>query len=238
MHYYSHHIGDFIKATSRLSDSQVMAYLRIIWMYYDKDGIIKHDIEQISFAIGSDLKTTEMIIKTYFKISNDYLVHDRCDKELRGYLKKSEGGKLGANRRWNNKNSDGLPIANPMRAQCNPNANQEPITNNQKPIKNITQKNEFFADIDNEILNQWLAVRTKKRAAKLSKIVYNAMVRESAIANITLEQAIIVCVERNWIAFNSEWYQKGNGQNKPMKGHGVVSDSDFLDWRDGNGQLA
>ncbi|MFM2015631.1 MAG: hypothetical protein RIQ51_1121, partial [Bacteroidota bacterium] len=63
MHYYQHHIGDFIKATSRLTDSQAMAYLRLIWMYYDKDGVVKNDPEQIAFQIGSDSQTVTLIIK-------------------------------------------------------------------------------------------------------------------------------------------------------------------------------
>ena len=138
MHYYSHHIGDFIKATARLSDSQAMAYLRILWLYYDKDGIIEHDIEQIAFEVGSDPKTVELIIKTYFKIEGNFIKQYRCDKEIAGYLKKSTGGKEGANKRWNNKDSDslpnGLPNADAMPTQCDPNANQEPITNNQEPV--------------------------------------------------------------------------------------------------------
>lgn len=132
MHYYQHHIGDFIKATSRLTDSQVMAYLRLIWLYYDKDGVVQNDPEQICFEIGSDVKTIQMIIKTFFEIEGDWLRHSRCDKELQGYLNKSVGGKKGAERRWKNKVSDSLPMGIPMPTQCDPNANQEPITNNQK----------------------------------------------------------------------------------------------------------
>lgn len=142
MHYYSHHIGDFIKATSRLSDSQAMAYLRLTWLYYDKDGIVANDPEQIAFEIGSDLKTVILIIKTYFDIDGEFIKQSRCDKELQGYLNKSTGGKKGAESRWNNKDSDSLPIAypsssqcvpnaNPMPTQCDPNANQEPRTKNQ-----------------------------------------------------------------------------------------------------------
>lgn len=109
-----------------------MAYLRLIWLYYDKDGVVQNDPEQICFEIGSDVKTIQMIIKTFFEIEGDWLRHSRCDKELQGYLNKSVGGKKGAERRWKNKVSDSLPMGIPMPTQCDPNANQEPITNNQK----------------------------------------------------------------------------------------------------------
>jgi len=56
MHYYQHHIGDFIKATARLSDEQSMAYLRLIWMYYDRERPLPDDIEALAFQLGSDRK--------------------------------------------------------------------------------------------------------------------------------------------------------------------------------------
>jgi len=138
MYYYQHHIGDFIKSTSRLTDSQAMAYLRLIWLYYDKDGHVINDSEQLAFEIGSDIKTVQMIVKTYFEVNGEYLKHSRCDKELQGYLNKSAGGKKGAESRWKNKVSNSIPITIPMSTQCNPNANQEPITNNQEPVLSTT----------------------------------------------------------------------------------------------------
>lgn len=175
-----------------------------------------------------------------------FFIHTRCDIEIAKFKYKGTKARDSANARWQpinakkNNDADALETqcernANAMRNGCesDANQNQEPITNNH--IKNITQKNEFFADIDNEILMQWIAVRTKKRAAKLSKIVYDAMVRESGIANITLEQAVIVCVERSWIAFKAEWYQNSNGQNKPAsynKGY-AMTDESFDKWVNG-----
>jgi uncharacterized protein YdaU (DUF1376 family) len=145
MHYYQHHIGDFIKATARLTDGQAMAYLRLLWNYYDKDGILANDPEQIAFEIGSDINTVVLILKTYFEIDGEFIKQSRCDKEIQGYLNKSKGGKKGAEKRWSNEPKDSLPIANllptqcepnanAMPTQCDPNANQEPITNNQEPV--------------------------------------------------------------------------------------------------------
>jgi phage replication O-like protein O len=81
-----------------------------------------------------------------------------------------------------------------------------------KDIKDSTKDNTLFSEIDPDVMSEWNSVRRKKRAAPLSKIVYNAMLRESTNAGISLEAAIIVCVERSWIAFNAEWYRgKGTG---------------------------
>jgi len=99
--------------------------------------------------------------------------------------------------------------------------------------KHITQKNEFFADINPEIYQQWLSVRKAKRGAKISKVVYDAVYREAQKANITVEQAIIVCVERNWISFNADWYQaptSAAAKSKFKNKSDVITDSQFDDW--------
>nr|WP_281719950.1 DUF1376 domain-containing protein [Nitrosomonas nitrosa] len=54
MHYYQHHIGDFLSATSRLKDSQCMAYLRLMWMYYDTEMPLENNPRKLAFQIGAD----------------------------------------------------------------------------------------------------------------------------------------------------------------------------------------
>jgi phage replication O-like protein O len=85
-----------------------------------------------------------------------------------------------------------------------------------KDNKDNTKDIQFFSEINPSILKQWKAVRRKKGGAELSDIIYKAMVRESEKAGITLEQAIIICVERNWIIFKADWHRdsKSNTGNK------------------------
>jgi hypothetical protein len=47
MNYYQHHIGDFIRDTARLSDAQCMAYLRMIWLYYETELPLDNDADAI-----------------------------------------------------------------------------------------------------------------------------------------------------------------------------------------------
>ena len=202
MHYYSHHIGDFIKATSRLTDSQAMAYLRLIWLYYDKDGLVENDSTQLAFEIGSTVETVSLIIKTYFEVDGEYLKQSRCDKELQGYLNKSKGGKLGAKIRWGDKDSDSLPIANPMPTQCDPNANHKPITNNHKPKTNV--KPITPDGVNDSIFADYMEVRKSKKA-KWTQTALDGLNREAYKAGLTLEQVMILCCERNWGSFNAKW---------------------------------
>ena len=100
-----------------------------------------------------------------------------------------------------------------------------------KYIKDIPKDNTIFSEIDSDVLRQWLAVRKKKRGAELSSIVYKAMIREANKSGISLEQAITVCVEKNWIAFDSDWYAKlPNGEKKFKNKSDIMTDEQFNNW--------
>jgi len=139
MHYYQHHIGDFIKATSRLSDSQTMAYLRLLWMYYDSEKPLKPDIKILAFQIGASQEDTELLLNSYFVLCENGWHQKRCDKEIEEYRellnKKSNAGKASAEQRKNRRSTDVEQVLNSRDADVQLTINQEPITNNHKPIK-------------------------------------------------------------------------------------------------------
>ena len=105
MHYYQHHIGDFIKATARLSDTQSMAYLRLLWMYYDSEKPLKPDTKVLAFQIGATVEETELLLESFFWLAENGWHHTRCDQEIAEYRsfldKKSNAGKASAERRKN-----------------------------------------------------------------------------------------------------------------------------------------
>jgi uncharacterized protein YdaU (DUF1376 family) len=133
MNYYPHHIGDFVRDTSRLSDSQCMAYLRLIWLYYESEQPLANDVQRLAFQIGSDEKTVELLLQCFFYANAERWHHKRIDAEIEAYKTKSIKASESAKARWKN--------AKDMRTHSEGNANQEPITNNQKPItKNQEEK--------------------------------------------------------------------------------------------------
>ena len=130
MHYYQHHIGDFIKDTANLDDHQLATYLRLLWSYYDAESPISGNIEDVAFAMRSDEKTVLLILRHYFTQHDDGWRHARCDRELDEYKTKKDKARNSASARW--KNAKAMRTHN----ECNAgdsvfHANQEPITNNQ-----------------------------------------------------------------------------------------------------------
>ena len=70
------------------------------------------------------------------------------------------------------------------------------------------EKIKYTPPIPAELLSEWLAVRKKKKAIDLTERSFNAIVKESQLAGITVEQAIEECIVRSWITFKADWYSK------------------------------
>lgn len=146
MHYYQHHIGDFIRDTANLTDSQVMAYLRLIWMYYDSEKPLPDNAKVLAFKIGSTEETVSLILEAFFAHEDGAWKHSRCESELAEYNVIRErniaNGKSGGRPKKTQPEPTGFPLGSELDASGNPgetqaepcrNPNQEPVTNNQEP---------------------------------------------------------------------------------------------------------
>jgi len=147
MHYYQHHIGDFIKATARLTDTQSMGYLRLLWMYYDSEKPLKPDAKVLAFQIGASVEETELLLESFFWLAENGWHHTRCDKEIEDYRqflnKKSNAGKASAERRRNNSSADVQQAFNDSSTTVQLTTNHKPLTI--KPIKEKTQRGSRLA---------------------------------------------------------------------------------------------
>jgi len=135
MHYYQHHIGDFIKATARLSDTQSMAYLRLLWMYYDSEKPLKPDTKVLAFQIGATVEETELLLESFFWLAENGWHHTRCDQEIAEYRsfldKKSNAGKASAERRKNVRSTGVEQVLDSSATVEQLTTNHKPLTNNQ-----------------------------------------------------------------------------------------------------------
>ena len=207
VHYYQHHIGDFIKATARLSDSQTMAYLRLLWMYYDSEKPLHLDSKILAFQIGASQDDVDLLLSSFFVLSVDGWRQTRCDKEIAEYRtfldKKSAAGRASAERR---KNSSATPVEqvfNECSTDVQLTTNHKPITNNHKPIKkNIGA--EAPLDVQESVWNDFLAIRKAKRAP-LTETALDGIKREAALAGWDLNKALSECITRGWTGFKAEW---------------------------------
>lgn len=130
MHYYPHHIGDFIRDTSRLSDSQSMAYLRLLWAYYDTEKPLPNSPAKLAFQIGANAADVELILEHFFTLDGDFYRHQRVDHEIGQYHSKKEKASTSAKARWHK--AGAMRSHNDCSAdESISDANQEPRTKNQ-----------------------------------------------------------------------------------------------------------
>jgi len=82
-----------------------------------------------------------------------------------------------------------------------------------KKEKTEYDKNDLISiGIDEAIARDFLITRKAKKA-KLTETAFAGIVREAEKANLTIQQALQICVERNWQSFKAEWVKdKQSGQ--------------------------
>ena len=140
MHYYQHHIGDFIKATARLTDSQSMSYLRLLWMYYDSEKPLSDNPKILAFQVGTLQEDVELLLLSFFVKQEDGWHQKRCDQEISDYreflTKKSNAGKASAERRKNSSSTSVQQMFNDCSTDVQLTTNHKPLTTNQQPLTN------------------------------------------------------------------------------------------------------
>lgn len=136
MHYYQHHIGDFIRDTSRLTDSQCMAYMRMLWMYYESEQPMPNNTRSIAFKLGAEQEVVELILEAYFKLDGDVWRHTRCDKEIAEYQAICERNKTNGKAGGRPKKTQSVSTGDQQEFGSEPSRNpiQYPLTNNQEDI--------------------------------------------------------------------------------------------------------
>ena len=104
MHFYPHHIGDFLKDTSSLTPEESYYYLRLIWLYYDTEKPLPDDIPSLAFKIGARGKEdcVRSLVQIYFTYDSDLKshTHQRIDVEIRKYQAKAASAKRANQIRW------------------------------------------------------------------------------------------------------------------------------------------
>lgn len=139
MNYYQHHIGDFNNATRHLTRIERSVYRDLIEMYYDREQPLVLSVDRLCRLVvaHSDEERTavQQVLSEFFTETEQGWVHARCDREIAEFHSKKEKASASANARWKNTKSK----TDAQRLQCDRitdavsiDANQEPITNNQK----------------------------------------------------------------------------------------------------------
>jgi uncharacterized protein YdaU (DUF1376 family) len=214
MNFYPFHIGDYAAHTKHLSLIEDLAYRRLLDLYYTSEKPLPEDPKRVARLIGmrDHLQEVSDVLSDFFTISEQGHINKRCDDEILKYQGKAARAIKANESRYKSKN----PIKSDVNSDTNsdvnsdalhiPTNNQEPITNNQiKEKKASPSKSPGKPDtVAPENWEAWLQVRKAKKAP-LTNLAMKATQREADKAGITLDDAIRISAEKNWINFNSTW---------------------------------
>jgi uncharacterized protein YdaU (DUF1376 family) len=144
MHYYKFNIADYRKDTSHLSTLEHGVYRQLIdWQYLDEKPIpLETQVVSRRLRLGSvdEQQALENVLLEFFEKSDDGYFQKRIRVEILDYQENSEknrrNGKLGGRPSKTHSVSSGLPNETQSKGNHKPlTINQEPRTNNHKPIK-------------------------------------------------------------------------------------------------------
>jgi len=201
MYYYSFNIGDYRKDTVHLSRLEHSIYRDLIDWYYLDESPIPLETQSVSrrlrLATEEERNALVAVLQDFFSQSEDGWRHKRIDSEIAEYHAKCETNRL-------NGKAGGRPkkAENPVGSQSQPsrNPNQEPLTNNHKPIKKLPAPE----GVSSEVWDSFLQQRQKARAV-VTETVIKTIQKEADLAGWSLENALSEIVARGWRGFKAEW---------------------------------
>ena len=212
MHYYSFHVSDYIHDTAHLNNNEDLAFRRLLDLYYTQEKPIPNKTHEVARRIrmGKNIDAVQTVLEEFFMYSqeHDFWFHKRCDETIAAYQAKAERnravGKLG-----------GRPKSNPDETQTvsKDNPNQEPITNNHKPIKERATSVACPPDVSEQVWQDWLLLRKSKKASVTETVVKGAR-SEAEKLGWALERFLVEWCTRGSQGLKAEWVEKPNGLTK------------------------
>jgi uncharacterized protein YdaU (DUF1376 family) len=215
MNYYPFHLGDYTSHTAHLDPLEDLAYRRMLDLYYMREGPLPSDWREIARLIrmrdnGAEI---EAVLSEFFNLTDEGWSHARCERELAAYKRMSEGGKVGAAKRWS-KGGDAPPYSPPMPTPCPPyahpisnqnqNQNQEPGTKVEKPRAPRSATPSKPDDVSEQVWSDWCQLRKTKRAPVTSTVIREATI-EAEKAGLTLERFLTIWCARGSQGLQADW---------------------------------
>ena len=259
LNYYQFHIGDFRSGTVNMSRHARWIYRDMLDVYYDKEGPLPLDLDELCDAIGVESDEERCIVERHlrfkFEKREDGYHNEACNRVISEYHGKADtartNGKLGGRPKKPKQTQSviaGLQSGSDMVSKTKPKqtqsqANQEPITNNQEPILSNESKARKRAstpekpiDVPDNTWQDFLAIRKAKRSP-LTQTALDGIQREAEKAGLHLVDAIAYCCEAGWQGFKADWYTgREGGGSLGLTGGRALNKQEALEAR--NGEVA
>lgn len=237
MHYYQFNIGDYKSHTEHLSDTEDLAYRRMLDLYYLHEKPLPPEVEQIARLIRmrTHCECIANVLREFFTQTENGWENTRANSEISCMDAKSRKASDSAKARWSSKNSSQAlqNNANAMRTHTERNAKAmlgECEGNATHNTRHITQDTEHKKDtatrksatpskpegVDEQVWADWQALRKQKRAS-VTETVMRGAEAEALKAGMTLNDFLAVWCQRGSQGLEAGWlkpHERGKFEQK------------------------
>jgi uncharacterized protein YdaU (DUF1376 family) len=213
MHYYKRNLGDYAKKAGRLTMLQHGAYTLLIDSCYDREifPTLEQALEWTWASTEAEVEAVKFVLSRFFLLDKDgCYVQDRILAELLHYQKNADTNKRIADEREAKRKENRT-----KRVQSVDEAppNQEPLTTNHKPKREIATSVACPSDVSQQIWSDWVALRKSKKAP-ITQTVLNGAVSEAKTLGWPLEKFLAEWCSRGSQGLKAEWIVKPNPADK------------------------
>jgi uncharacterized protein YdaU (DUF1376 family) len=212
LHYYTFNIGDYASHTKGLNLLEDLAYRRLLDEYYLAERPLNGCSTTVARMIGMRGHEAEVdyVLRSFFTQDEEGCwTNHRADREIQHFKLKSEkasqAGKASAERRLNGRSTD----VEQMLSERQLTNNQEPITNNHKPVKEKATVVATPHGVSDSVWQDFVKHRKAKKA-QVTQTVIDGIQREADKAGWPLDAALRECITRNWQSFKADWVADKN----------------------------
>jgi len=215
MHYYQFNIGDYASHTRYLTQSQDLAYRRLLDLYYLHEKPIPKENPAALIGMNDCLTSVEQVLNDYFILTDNGWVNKRANEQIDEYRNKQKSaslaGKKSAEVRKASKDAIPEQPFNDRSTDVQPTINHKPLTIKHKPIKDNYVSP---VGVSPEVWQDFVQQRKAKKAA-ITETAIKGIEREANKAGISLNAALQEICARGWTGFKAEWYTKEKQSNEP-----------------------
>lgn len=192
MYHYPFHLRDYLAKTKHLSPIEDLCYRRLLDAYYTREAPLPESVDECArlICLREHPDVIKLVLSEFFELTESGYRNERCEQEIERYRAKGAQTKAAANRRWAT-------------------TDEEPKLSKRKSLTPA----DLFPDVNADLLSEFVRVRHRLRAP-ITPIAAKAIYREAVKAEMSIDQALTMCIERSWRGFKAEWVGKeksGNG---------------------------
>jgi uncharacterized protein YdaU (DUF1376 family) len=217
MHYYQFNIAEYRNDTVHLTTLEHGIYRQLIDLLYTSEECIPNEtqwvIRRLRLASEDEVKALHSVLADFFLLTDEGYTQKRVQAEVAKYhsnaAKNKENGKLGGrpSTRKEKEITQSVNLGIPDETQTKGNLRTKELnnlitnTNTNTPAKTTAPPN----GVCPKLWVEYLSIRKRKKGGAVTDRVLTGLVREATKANLSLEAALTICVERGWQSFNASW---------------------------------